>query len=70
MKLPDSRRLQLIEMQVTEAQDVTPSQERSTVNMTTTEGASLDMDSKANDTACSGKDEQLKLWIHNFVCGF
>ena len=64
-KLPDSGRLQLIEMQVTEAQDVTPSQEGSTVNMTTTEGTSVDMDGKANDTASSGKDEQLKLYVKN-----
>ena len=67
MKLPDSKRLQLIEMQVTEAQDVTPSQERSTVNMTTTEGASLDMNSKANDTASSRKDEQLKLYVESII---
>ena len=52
---------------MTEALDVTPSQERSTVNMTTTEGASLDMDSKANDTASSGKDEQLKLYVESII---
>jgi len=62
-KLPDSGRLQLIEMSPTEAQDVTPSQEGSTVNMSTIEESSVDADSKGNGTVSMEKEEQLKLYV-------
>ncbi len=57
-KLPESGRLQLIEMSVTESQGVGPSQEGSVVNVEhNEENSSKESLSKEND----GKEEQLKL---------
>ena len=62
-KLPDPGRLQLIEMSVTEPQEVAPSQEGSSSNIVAKEAPPPEGDDKEKNTTNGGKVEQIKLYV-------